>query len=359
MKMMKSLHHKINRQRLISIIIMLCLCGCINAQVISGFVYDIATNRPIPDVCVYLDGTSINTTTDASGKFVLTTKAVINTKLVIFHLSYHIVMIDRPFDGLPDILYLKERVNILKEVTILADCFSRKQKMEAFREHFLGTTRAGESCTIQNEEDIELFFNMQTRTLSASSDKPIIVLNSYLSYQVSFTLVDFEVEYPYVTDCKGGLKNRYVRKTFFAVGSTFTDRDPNSKRIKRNREEVYKKSSNRFFKSLINNTLEKDGFKLLAQILPKFEPLPMQYFVMKDTLSQKMISINPEYEEINPVHVVRKLAFLNADLSAIFFYTDSLLVDQYGNIDRIDKVVFTGELGKNRAGDMLPIEYEQ
>ena len=44
--------------------------------------------------------------------------------------------------------------------------------------------------------------------------------------------------------------------------------------------------------------------------------------------------------------------------SDIQFYTDSLLVDQYGNIDQFDKVYFSGLFGQHRAGDMLPLEYE-
>ena len=44
--------------------------------------------------------------------------------------------------------------------------------------------------------------------------------------------------------------------------------------------------------------------------------------------------------------------------SDIYFMTDSFWVDRYGNIDQINKISFTGQMGENRAGDMLPIDYE-
>jgi hypothetical protein len=44
--------------------------------------------------------------------------------------------------------------------------------------------------------------------------------------------------------------------------------------------------------------------------------------------------------------------------SGIRFFTNTLLIDQYGNIDKVDKVFFSGFMGKRRAGDMLPMEYE-
>ena len=44
--------------------------------------------------------------------------------------------------------------------------------------------------------------------------------------------------------------------------------------------------------------------------------------------------------------------------SDIYFMTDSFLVDRYGNIEEIDKILFAGRMGELRAGDMLPIDYE-
>jgi len=392
------------------------------AQVITGIVCDKATKLPVPDVHVYLDGTSINTITDASGKFELKTKSAINTKLVLHHLSYQTAIIDNPFGGLPDILYIEGRVRTIREVSIQADRFTREQKMKAFREQFLGVSRAGKSCIILNEDDIQLTVNMQTRRLLASSDNPIVVVNDYLGYKISFTLFDFWVQYGLGIV---SLDNDYVHSSFFAVVSSFTDLFPDSRRIKRRRDSVYEISSNNFFKSLANNTLKDNRFIVFEKSFPINHE---QYFSIKDTLSLKMISIIPsknidskndtyqhvpnDYEirndtvfhnkkvnrvipKTNPnsgfpamndtlvrrpmviggipnTNIDKEMMFysgpkLSGKISVlyrrriqsdIYFATDSFLVDRYGNINQISKISFSGQFGKNRAGDMLPIDYE-
>lgn len=349
-------HH----QKIIFIAIMLLWHSVAGAQVIKGVVCDAATKQPIPDVHVYLDGTSIGTYTSASGKFELSTRAVVNTKLVLHHLSYKIALIDHPFAGIPDTLYIGEHVRVMPEVVIQADRFTRKQKMKAFREQFLGMTRAGKSSTILNEEDIQLTVDMQKRRLLASSEKPIVVVNDFLGYKVSFTLVDFWVQYGFSVV---NLDRGYVQNAFFAVTSSFTDMVPNSKGVKRRRDKVYRESSRYFFKSLVSDSLKENRF----MVFNKMQPVnPSDYFVVKDTLSQKMVSIIPN-TDINrkkafytgpELSGIVSVLYRRAVQSDIYFTADSFLIDRYGNINEIDRVTFSGQMGKHRAGNMLPIDYE-
>ena len=329
------------------------------AQVITGVVCDQDSKLPVPDVYIYLDGTSVSTITDNSGKFELKTNSVMNTILVLHHLSYEPAFISRPFDGLPDTLYIKERIITIEEVTVRADQFTREQKIKAFREQFLGTTRAGLSCTIENEDDIELTVNTQTQRLFAFSDKPIVVVNNYLGYKISFILIDFQVQYRNVETI--GLGSDNAQNIFFAVVSSFTDLNPESSRMKRRRNAVYEQSPNYFFKSFANGTLNENNFIILDGVLTA-----QNYFAIKDTLSQKIISIMPNANISKPYLVNSESQSLGmisvlhrkTDQTTINFMTDSFWVDRYGNIDQIDKIVFTGQMGKNRAGGMLPIDYE-
>jgi len=351
---------------------LLLWCSFSGAQVITSVVCDQDTKRPISNVYVYLDGTSINTITNDSGIFELKTSSVINTGLVIYHMSYETAFIDRPFEGIPDTLYIKERMNIIEEITIRADIFTREQKMKAFREQFLGMSRAGMSCTIENEDDIEFWVDTQTQTLFAWSDKPIEVVNDYLGYKVSFILVDFWVQYHDITnrtvlrsptDLPSALNSSNVHNMFFAVVSLFTDTAPDNRRIKRRRDNVYEQSPNYFFKSFVNDDLRGNNFTIYNGSLPAN---PQNYFAIKDTLSQKMISIIPDtdinrdrasFTETKPSGIISVLYRRNVR-SDIYFMTDSFLVDRYGNIDQFDKISFSGQMGENRAGGMLPMDYE-
>ena len=348
-----------------------------SAQVISGVVCDVTTKKPVADVHVYLDGTSINTITNAAGRFELRSRSVFNTKLVLHHLLYKTAIINNPFGRIPDTLFIQERLYDLPEFTVLADRFSRAQKIKAFREQFLGVTRAGKSCVILNEEDIQLSVNMQSRRLLASSDNPIVVVNEYLGYKVSFILVDFWVQYGFSFV---SLNNDYVQSSFFAVVSYFEDLTPDNRRIKRRRDNTFELSSNYFFKSFANDSLKENKFTLFNRQFPVDH---RQYFSTKDTMMQTMISIIPE-TDINKVKTsytdpsqasmtsVTDFNYSGAELTGvvsvlnrrriqtdIYFMTDSFLVDRYGNIDTIDKISFSGQMGELRAGNMLPIDYER
>jgi len=337
------------------------LWNCLaSSQVINGVVYDEDTKLPVSNVHVYLDGTSINAVTNHSGVFALNAKSIINTKLVLSHVSYETNIIDRPFNGLSDTLYIKEKIQELYEITVTADRFTRKQKMKVFLEQFLGMSRAGRSCTITNEDDIQLFFNTQTNKLSALSDKPIEVVNDYLGYKISFILEDFWVQY-----VKESLEDDFLLSSFFSVVSSFSDIAPNNRRIKLRRDDVYEKSTNYFFKHFANNTLEDNKFKLFNKSFPVN---PQIFFTTQDTLSLKMINIIPR-EDINKrgeynIYMGRTLSGMFSVLfrknvrSDIYFGTESFIVDRYGNIDQIDKLFFYGQMGNNRAGDMLPIDYD-
>ena len=339
------------------------LWNCLaSAQVITGIVCNQITKTPIADVHVYLDGTSINAVTNASGRFELRPQSIFNTKLVLHHLLYQTAFIDNPFRGLSDTLFIAERSYDLPETIVSAAPFSRAQKMKAFREQFLGKTSAGKSCVILNEDDIQLTVNMQSRTLTASSEKPIEVVNNYLGYKVSFILVDFWVQY-----LRGvsmfNLNNDNVQGSFFAVASFFEDMAPDNRRIKQRRDNNYESSSNYFFRSFANDSITENKFRIFNRQLPVDH---RQYFSTKDTLMQKMITIIPE-TDINKLILINLGQELTGVISVlnrkkiqtdIFFMTDSFLVDRYGNIDEIDKISFSGLMGELRAGDMLPIDYE-
>ena len=355
-------------KKAVIIIVVVLSCIQINAQTLTGLVYDKSTKQPISGVYVYLNGTSVFNVTANSGKFSLTPKQVINTKLVLSHLAYQMFVIENPFMNLPDTIYMERQVNTLSEVTVQADPFSRRQKLNAFKEQFLGQTQAGRSCKIVNEDDIQLSFNMATKTLFASSDKPIEVINEYLGYQVFFTLVDFKAVYPTVT-----LNSNRTQNVYYSVMSSFTDLNTDDRRIKRRRDEIHEISSKNFFKNLAYNSL------LSADSLqpPTFRVYKNgtyidldSYFIIEDTLSLKTIHIPDSIiENGSPDNSLLKINVSqrnseNSDnqnilyLSNIRFFTNTLLVDQYGNIDQFDKVVFGGQMGMSRAGDMLPMEYE-
>ena len=125
-----------------TLLLIILLYACYGfSQTLSGTVYDEVTKKPVADANVYLDGTSIHTTTNANGQFALDVGKIINTQLIISHIAYNLYSIADPFNKLPDKIYLKEKSNILDEAVVITDKFTRKEKLKDFREQFLGTNK--------------------------------------------------------------------------------------------------------------------------------------------------------------------------------------------------------------------------
>ena len=339
------------------VILFLTIFSCFlsGAQVLTGTVYDETTKKPIPGVVVYLDGTMISTYTDTLGKYKLVPKEKINTKLVFHHVVYDDLVEPDPFGTPSGIYYMKEKINILDEIKIIAEAegYSHAQKMRAFRDQFLGLTKAGSSCQIINEDDITLTYDSKTQKLSASSETPLIIINNYLNYKIMFTLKGFWIQY---NSSKMATAN--IEKSFYAGYSSFTDLSPEDKKIKRRRRDIYDNSPNYFFKKIATKSLSNTNFKLYN----KNFTLTNQslHFHVKDTLSQTMIKIKPDsnMDVFKTEGFTINVMYNERVVSEITFFTDSILVDSYGNINTIDKVLYRGYMGQMRVGDMLPLNYE-
>lgn len=328
------------------------------AQVLSAIVCDNETKKPIPDVDVYFQGTSLNTKTDKNGEFKIPIYTMMNTNLVIDHLSYRVVLYPSPFDKVPPIIYLDKEVHSLAEVVVtVQDKFSRKEKMNVFKENFLGTDRAAKSCIIENEDDINLFYNIATRTLTASSTKPLIIKNGYLGYEVVFNLKSFGVKYTRTNT----LNKRFIEESHFLGFPYYKEMfQQKNKNIEKRRKQTYEESSRRFFKNLVDETLMKSGYLVVKEEAP----VPQEeLFRVKDTIPMKMIEIIATNTKLSPIQSKDKgylTIYVNDNKrkdSWIVFRVNKLLVDDFGNINEPDKVVFTGLWGEQRLSQMLPLDY--
>jgi len=331
----------------------------VQAQVVEGTIYDSKTRETIPGAAIYLDGTSIITTSDKDGRFRLVIENKMNTSLVFSHLSYESIVIKPPFEGLGNAFYLKEKVHTLAEARVVAhrDLFPPDTKMRVFREQFLGKSIAGRSCVIRNEQDIELTYNSGTHTLVAIARNPIIVENKHLSYLVTFDLHHFSIQYTENT-----LNMDKAIKITFKGTSSFVDQNPYNVRYKTRRDEIHLRSKQYFFKHLVNHTLPEGKFRLFNR-LTRIEAA--DYFIIPHTGIDKTVMLIPEtnirrtHERVveRPIYGVVGILCDDRYRSEVVFLTNRILVDGFGNPDTIDHLIFFGDLGEQRLGDMLPIDY--
>ena len=346
-------------KRIISCVVALFPCWGLQAQVIEGTVFDAKTREAIAGVVIYFDGTSIVTTSDIDGKFRLATDNIIHANLVFNHLSYEPCTIERPYEHREKAFYLKEKVNTLAEVKVVADKYTRAEKIKVFKEQFLGKTVAGKSCVILNEDDILLHYDRETDMLIGRADKPIVIENRYLAYRITFDLHNFSVQY---LRSENTLDMAKITRVAFKGTSSFIDQSPYNILFAKRREEIYVRSSQCFWKNLANHTLNDAKFR----IFNKYRRIdPDQYFLISNAPSQKAVLIIPGTDlnlkhidvQEEPVYGVIGIAYDGKFRSEVVVLSNRFFLDEYGNPDSIDNLVYFGDMGEQRLGDMLPRDF--
>ncbi|NDV69651.1 carboxypeptidase-like regulatory domain-containing protein [Dysgonomonas sp. 25] len=333
------------------------------AQILTGKVYDTDTKKPLQDVDVYFDGTSIHTTTDKEGVFKIPIYTLMTTNLIISHLSYELAVFPSPFNEIPEIIYLKKEYQRLSEVTVLPDIFSRKEKLAIFRKYFLGKDKAGKACKIINEDDIHIYYDESEKELKAVSDKPLIIENNYLGYRVVFDIQEFTLKFSW----KNTLNEKFLKWSYLSGKSMFSNFETINDKIEKRRKEAYMSSTNYFYKNLVENGLKGTKYELFRNGLPISSE---KCFIIKDTLSMKMLEIIPNdliaEERIDLSSFKVKQPYLRVTVlldqhgrqqSDIVFNADKILVDAFGNTTQFDKIIYSGLWGGQKVGCMLPLDY--
>lgn len=211
---------------------------------------------PLSGANIFLDGTTISTSTDENGNFVIEYDPGAKNILVFSYMVFENQYIT-DFDSKKDIVvYMEIAKNTLKEIVVNSkkDIFTREQRLKIFREYFIGETRNNVKITIENEDDIHFKYDRQNHVLQAYSDKPLVIINSYLGYKISYDLQKFEVAFGSLS-----IYSRDVIKSYYAGFSHFEEIN-NSDLILKRREEAYKGSQINFFRNLANGTWGQDQF---------------------------------------------------------------------------------------------------
>lgn len=347
----------------------------VHSQTISGYVYDAAEKKPLEGAFVYLDGTTMSTSTDANGFFELKTSGLINTLLVVNHMGFDRYMLENPFSVPVVTVYLKEKSIDLNEVVITKKLFfTRKQMLRAFKDNFLGQTANGSSCEIENEDDIILRYDVPENVLTAQADKPIVIINRKLGYRIVFDLVEFKTFYK-----MRSVKNIDVNSSFFAGTTAFIDISGKDG-VGEKRKKAFMGSPTHFLRTMAKNEWEKEGFVLYSDKIPVD---PAEYFKVADTLNVKKVQVTFPVYKPNPgiqftsaagkpspglgTGIPASKSLRNKKLTVLYkgklqsfitFDKGVLYVDENGLFVPISEIYFGGYMGLIKAGDMLPSDYK-
>lgn len=228
-------------------------------MLIKGKVVDEKDKTPLPGISIYINNSTIGTTTNSEGKFSLTVPFSGKVELVASHIAYQkkIVLIEGGRDE-ELVLSLEPQDKMLDAVIIRAtknkdDNF--KKWGEFFTKVLLGNdTHYSYGCTIKNPNAVAFYYDKERSELKAFAKSPIEIENSLLGYVVKLDLEEFS--YVFDTDVL------LLKYSSFFEDMKRSKSTPEQLNLRRNN--VYYGSKMHFMRALYANMLTKEGFTLYA-----------------------------------------------------------------------------------------------
>lgn len=209
------------------------------------------TREPVFSASVYFNNTSIGTTTNNKGEFDLPAPGMSNAELIVSYIGFEpLVYVYKAGDNSNRIYLfeLRKKEPVMEEVLVLPDA-SRKRYLQLFRDNFLGLTEEAGMSKIENQST--LFFTKPEKgynSFNAYSDTPLIIINKKLGYKIYFQLQEFYF-------------NQDKNMTSF-YGFTRYEELGDKKRWAKNRRKAYYGSTMHFFRSLIQDKLDEESYKI-------------------------------------------------------------------------------------------------
>lgn len=233
---------------------------------ITGKVTALDTKLPLAKASVFLSNATFGTVTAEDGTFTLNNVKPGQYELVVSILGYEnfsqsVLVGNKPqqlaVEMIPKPIQMKEVI-----ITTKTDW---KKNYAVFLKNFIGTSVNAQQCKVINPHAVHLVYHKKTQTLEASTDEFLVIENKALGYRVRFLVNQFE---------SSTLTNviRYQGQVLF---EEMKGSSSQHKKWVQKRQDAYFGSSMHFFRSIIHQDLQGQGFvmrRLERQPNPKRLP---------------------------------------------------------------------------------------
>lgn len=222
-------------------------------NIVSGVITDEDTGEPIAFANVFFANTRIGVSSDVDGKFMLEGFPSGKYDLTIAYVGYTTYQQALEFNNstLRVTVALKPAEVRLREVEVKADTAGWARNFVTFKKYFIGETKNAKSCTILNPNSIHLFFDRTTNVLVAHSREAIQMENRALGFQLSYYLIQFEIDFT---------TGRILVFGIPAFQNLTPENSNQQRRWQRERLRAYQGSMNHFMRALRTQTLDDQGF---------------------------------------------------------------------------------------------------
>lgn len=369
------------------------------------------SGQPVEIAAVYINGTTLRTSTTPNGSFELK-GLTFPCQVVVSHLGFETLKLkleEQP--NKPLLLYLIEKDVKLSEVSV-EGTDKRKQLTDSFKDYFLGWDTWGRSSIILNEKALtyNVSYNEDTirstfsgdlsqpnlprsiidRTLIINAKEPLQIDLPLLGYTLTVDLDFFSLikTKPYFNPVTGLTMERFDVSRY--MGSFFVTPYKNvskskQNRFERNRKEAYYNSTMHFCKSLYWNELLKNGYVFINKYRDPISKEMVYDWVNLDSCYRfdkngnlQIIGLAGKSFEIhyvgksngtpinlsgksyrNPVdYVNRNRMYYNVNNSStIYFITDTCTIKKNGTIPD-NSILFNGKMNMKKVGAVLPDSYD-
>ena len=314
-----------------------------NKLTIKGRVLDKETGAPLEYVNVFLSNTTIGTSTDKSGQFIIKNVPFGSYNIIFSYVGYEIVKRDFNSYKAETLNYnisLKPKVINLQQINITGHISDDwKDDLKIFMGIFLGDTDNSKETKILNPEVLNFVKDKNTKALKAYADSVVVVENKALGYKL-FVYLDSVVYMP----------ERFIKYMFYPK---FEELVPSSEKEKLvweiNRQKTYLDSPKHFFYALVHKQLDKDYYLLsegsgtMSKIFP-------------DELRLTSNSDSSIYT-LNFMGSLKVRSYLGSTSYLNFLYS-FVLIDKYGNLLNSSYAVEkSGFWAQQRVADLLPENY--
>jgi hypothetical protein len=214
---------------------------------------DGVSRSPLRNASVYINNTTRGTITDDKGQFQLSSLSPGAYEIVVTFIAFDpLVYPIRLTDSDYRIEFLLDRKEQELRPVLILPGDTRKRYLDLFRKNLLGFTQTAQSCKIRNLDEVRFSAGNRKGDIVAYSDQELVIDNPYLGYTIYFQLTDFYL-------------NEGLHAAHFFGYTRFEDWDREGsvkRKWKDRRKKVYTGSSQHFFRSLVQNNLVKDGFRV-------------------------------------------------------------------------------------------------
>jgi hypothetical protein len=227
---------------------------------ISGKVAE-KSKIPVPFANVYVNNTSIGTTTNQNGFFSLKIPARFQKiDLIISFVGYETLKktLIKSDTKTQNLSFTLQNGLELKEVKVIAQHDKEwRKKWKIFNRGLLGESEYFKDCKILNPEVIVLTYDKNKKVV-ATAREPIIIQNDAFGLKIKFQMDRFESD---------------GEKTYFSGLKYFEKNNPISpideKRWEKHKKKSYRDSFRSFLVALKDNKLQESGFAVFKVLAPK------------------------------------------------------------------------------------------